>query len=125
MKKFDLEFKTQVKKLHQLTVYGRWLVVIGCWLTIGSVGIWGLRQEFSLWSEYFTWSAVRYGLYYNRFYTICLATCIALTAAVLTWQSRNILQGIPAREIYRLEQQVKKIRATGPTHPLWKWVCKS
>jgi len=125
MKKFDREFTLQVKKLHQLTVYGRWLVVLSCWFILGPIGFWGLRQEFALWLEHFTWSAVRYGLYYNRFSTICLATCIGVTAAVLSWQSRNILQGIPDREIYRLQQQVKKIRATGPTHPLWKWVCKS
>ncbi|MDJ0723586.1 MAG: hypothetical protein QNJ38_00575 [Prochloraceae cyanobacterium] len=125
MKQLDRKFKSEIKKLHQLTVYGRWLFVLGCWLTLGTAGIWGLRQEFSLWLEDFTWIAVRYGLYYNRFSSICLATCIGVTAAVLTWQSRNILQGIPQKEIYRLKQQVKKIRATGPAHPLWKWVCKS
>ena len=125
MTKFDRKFKLQVQKLHQLTVYGRWLVVLVCWLTLGPMGFWGLHQEFSLWLENFTWTAVRYALYYNRLSTICLAACIGVSAAVLTWQSRNILLGIPAREIYRLERQVKAIRAQGPTHPLWKWVCKS
>lgn len=125
MTKFDPELQKQVQKLHRLTVYGRWLVVIGSWLLLGPPGIWGLREEFSLWFEYFSWPALRYGLYYNRIAAICLATCIGMTAAVLVWQSRNILIGISDRELYRLEKQVKQIRATGPTHPLWRWVCKS
>ncbi len=123
MKSVDLEFKKQVQRLHQLTVCARWLVVLCCWISLGSLGIWGLRQEISLWLEYFTWAAVRYGLYYNRLPTFCLALCIGMTVAVLVWQSRNILRGIPAKERQYLEQQVKRIRASGPSHPLWKWVC--
>jgi hypothetical protein len=112
----------QVEKLHQLTIYGRWLMVVLFWLTLGLLGIWGLRSEFPLWREYFTWSAVRYGLAFNRLSAMSLAFCIGMTAAVLVWQSKVILWGLSDRERYRLEQEVMKIRSAGPSHPLWKWI---
>ncbi|AFZ30844.1 hypothetical protein Glo7428_2332 [Gloeocapsa sp. PCC 7428] len=120
----DTTFKQQVEKLHQLTVYGRWLFVGILWLTIGLLSLWGLREEIALWRQYFTWVAVRYGLYYNPIPTLGLAICIGMTLSVLIWQSRNILWGIPSQEKRRLEQQVHRIRQQGATHPLWKWVCR-
>lgn len=118
----DPSLKRQVQRLHKLSVYGRWVFVVACWLSLGSLGIWGLRGEISLWQEHFTWAAVRYGLVYNRLPTFCLVFCVAITVAVLVWQSQTILRGISTREKQRLEKQVKKIRASGPTHPLWKWI---
>ncbi|PPS39638.1 hypothetical protein [Chroococcidiopsis sp. TS-821] len=120
----DTTFKQQVEKLHQLTVCGRWLFVGILWLTVGSLSLWGLRGEIALWRQYFTWVAVRYGLYYNPIPTLGLAICIGMTLGVLLWQSRNILLGIPAQEKRRLEQQVNRIRQQGASHPLWKWVCR-
>jgi hypothetical protein len=119
----DETFAQQVQKLHQLTVYGRWLFVGFLWLTIAPVCLWNLRQEITLWREYFTWVAVRYGLFYHPLSTLGLAFCIGMTVAVLVWQSRNILVGLPQQEKQRLEKQVWRIRQQGPTHPLWKWVC--
>lgn len=121
----DSNFRQQVQKLHQLTVYGRWLLVGILWLTIGALSLWGLRGEIVLWRQYFTWVAVRYGLYYNPFSTFGLALCIGMTLSVLVWQSRNIILGLPQQEKQRLEKQVHRIRQQGPTHPLWKWVCQS
>lgn len=120
----DTTFKQQVHKLHQLTVYGRWLFIGILWLTVGSLSLWGLRGEIALWQQYFTWVAVRYGLYYNPIPTLGLAICIGMTLGVLVWQSRNILWGISSQEKRRLEQQVQRIRQQGPSHPLWKWVCQ-
>ena len=120
----DPIFKQQVQKLHYLTVYGRWLVVALLWLTIGSLSLWSLRSEIALWQQYFTWVAVRYGLFYNPLPTFGLALCIGMTVSVLVWQSRNILLGLPQQEQQRLEQQVHKIRQQGPSHPLWKRVCQ-
>ena len=121
----DPNFRRQVERLHQLTVYGRWIFVASCWLTLGSFGIWGLRGEISLWLENFTWTAVRYGLAYNPVPTFCLAFCIGITAAVLVWQSSNILRGgISGKQRRQLEKKVQTIQASGPSHPLWKWVCK-
>lgn len=120
----DADFKQQVQKLHQLTVVGRWLVVGLLWLSVGSLSLWGLRYEIALLRQYFTWVAVRYGLYYNPIPTFGLALCVGMTVGVLVWQSRNILLGLPLPEQRRLEQQVCRIRQQGPSHPLWKWVCQ-
>lgn len=119
----DPIFKQQVQKLYQLTVYGRWLVVALLWLTVGSLSLWGLRSEIALLLQYFTWVAVRFGLYYNPLPTLGLTFCIVMTISVIVWHSRNILLGLPPQEQKRLEQQVHKIRQQGATHPLWKWIC--
>ncbi|MGF1478158.1 MAG: hypothetical protein ACFB4I_01525 [Cyanophyceae cyanobacterium] len=118
------ELNKQIQKLHRLTVWSRWLLVLGCWLCLGTISIWSLRSEIVLWQQYFTWTAVRYAIIYNRLPAFCLAFCIGITAAVLVWQSLNIVRGLSAKEKYRLAQQVQKIRLAGPSHPLWKWVCK-
>jgi hypothetical protein len=68
---------------------------------------------------------VRYALAFNYWASIGLAFCVAITGAVLVWQSRNIILGLSPREKLRLEQQVRKIRAKGPGHPLWRWILKS
>ncbi|WP_017319280.1 hypothetical protein [Mastigocladopsis repens] len=119
----DPSFAKQVQKLHQLQVYSRWLFVSFLWLTIAPVCVWDLRSEIALWRQYFTWVAVRYGLYYHTLATLGLSFCLGTTLAVLVWQSRNILFGLPQQEKQRLEQQVGRIRQQGPSHPLWRWVC--
>jgi hypothetical protein len=119
----DAYFIQQVARLHQLTVYGRWLFAVCLWLLIAPICLWDLRAEISLWQQYFTWSAVRYGLFFHPFATLGLAFCIGMTVSVLVWQSRNILVGLPQPEKQRLERQVYRIRQQGPSHPLWKWVC--
>ncbi len=118
----DPNFQIEVQRLHKLTVYGRWLTVIFLWISVGSLSIWGLRDEIALWIEYLTWAAVRYGLYFHRWPTLGLGLCLGMTLAVLTWQGRNLVWGLPLREKQRLEEQVRHIREQGPSHPLWKWV---
>lgn len=120
----DPNFAAEVQRLHQLTVYGRWFFVAFLWVCVAPVSLWGLRREIGLWLEHFTWAAVRYGLIYNRLPALGLGLCVAATLAVLTWQSRNVIFGLPLREKQRLEQQVRRIRQQGASHPLWKWVCK-
>lgn len=122
--KQDPKFQQQVQKLHQITVYSRWLFVGLLWLAIAPVSLWSLRSEIALLKQYFTWTAVRFALYYHPLPTFGLALCIGMTISVLVWQSRNILLGLPTNEQQRLEQQVSKIRQQGSTHPLWKWVCQ-
>lgn len=119
----DPMFKRRVQRLHELTVYGRWLVVSILWLTVAPLSLWGWRYELSLLRSQFTWIALRYSIVYNRLPALGLGLCIAITLAVLVWQSRNILLGIPQQEQRRLEQQVRRICQQGPSHPLWKWVC--
>ncbi|WP_414549082.1 hypothetical protein [Anabaena sp. CCY 0017] len=119
----DTTFTQQVQRLHQLTVYGRWFFVGCLWLTIAPFSLWNLRGELVILQQYFTWVAVRYGLFYNPLSTLGLAVCIGTTVSTLVWQSRNILLGLPQREQQRLEKQVFRIRQQGQTHPLWKWIC--
>ncbi|HEY9635316.1 MAG TPA: hypothetical protein V6D14_18075 [Coleofasciculaceae cyanobacterium] len=120
----DPTFKAQVKRLHRLTVYGRWTLVMFLWMTLAPWSLWGLRYEISLLRSYFTWVALRYGIIFNPVPAISLAFCIGMTGAVLIWQSRNIFLGIPHQEQKRLERQVRRICQQGASHPLWKWICK-
>ncbi|MEL6162326.1 MAG: hypothetical protein AAFY21_09695 [Cyanobacteria bacterium J06641_2] len=120
----DSSFNQQVQRLHELTVYGRWLVVIFLWLTVAPLCLWELRTEIELLREYFTWASVRYGLFFHPFAALGLGLCVGMTLSVLMWQSRNILFGMPVAEKQRLEKQVYRIRQQGSSHPLWKWVCK-
>ncbi len=120
----DPTFKAQVKRLHQLTVYGRWLLVGILWLTLAPLSLWGWQYELSLMRSHFTWAALRYAIVYNRIPALGLAFCIGMTVAVLVWQSRNVIFGLPPQEQHRLEQQVRRIYQQGPSHPLWKWIGK-
>lgn len=112
-----------VQRLHRLTVYGRWTVVVALWLTLGLISLWQLRFRIQLLMDYFTWVAVRYGLAYHQGAAFGLSVCVGMTAAVLVWHSRNLLFGLPKQEQVRLQQQAARIRQQGPTHPLWRWVC--
>lgn len=118
----DPKLRSAVQRLHQVTVYGRWLVVLGLWLTVGSFSLWGLRYPISLMRDYFTWAALRYGLVYHPISAIGLGLCIGMTISVLVWQSRNILFGLPPAEQQRLEKMVLRIHQQGVSHPLWRWV---
>ena len=119
----DPRLQAEVQRLYQLTLYGRWLVIGGLWLTVGSFSLWSLRDSIQQWFEYFTWAAVRYAFAFNRLAAVGLGVCIGTTFAVLLSQSRVILWGLPAHEHQRLSQQVMRIRVQGSTHPLWQRVC--
>ncbi|MFO7140528.1 hypothetical protein B9T16_02155 [Arthrospira sp. PCC 8006] len=118
----DPVLKNQMKRLHELIVWSRWLVIILLWLVIGSLSLWGMRSDISLLMEHFTWATVRHGLFHNRLSAIGLGICLGMTTSTLLWQSRNILIGFPPSYRQRLERQVLKIRQQGSTHPLWRWV---
>lgn len=119
----DPVFQRQVERLHHLTVWGRWIFAISMWLIVAPLSLWGLRYPISLMIEYFTWAALYYGLYFHPVPALGLAFCLAMTTAILIWQSRNILFGLPKREQQRLVKQVLYIRKQGQSHPLWKFVC--
>jgi len=122
----DPTFILQVEKLHRLTVYARWTLVSFTWLVIGLPSLWGLRSDLELMLAEFTWASLRYtlSLYYSPLPTMGLIFCISITTAVLFWQSRNILFGMPQEEKNRLEQQLLRIRQQGSSHPMWKWICQ-
>lgn len=115
-------FEQQVQRLHQLTVWSRWVFVLACWLILVPLGLWNLREEIELIQDHFTWTAVRFGLAYHLFATLCLSFSLGMTAAVLVWQSRNILKGLPISEKRQLIKRVEKIQGIGPKHPLWRWL---
>lgn len=112
----------QIENLHELTLLTRGLVVAILWLTIGLFSLWKLRHEIALWIDYFTWSAVRYALAYNRLSALGLGLCLGITVGGLVWESRNILWGISSHEKKRLEKQVYQILKQGNRHPLWNWI---
>lgn len=118
----DLELARQMQKLHQLTVYGRWAFVTLLWLLVAPWSVWSLQREIILGQQHFTWVLVRYAIAYNRLPSLALAFCVAMTTAVLVWQTRNILFGLPKAEKQRLQQQVIKISQQGKSHPLWKFI---
>ncbi|MFM7407194.1 MAG: hypothetical protein ACKO3K_11160 [Cuspidothrix sp.] len=120
----DPNFTQQVQKLHRLTVYGRWLFVVGLWVFIAPFCIWDLQTAISLLYQYFTWVALRYMIIFHPLSSLGLSFCIAMTTSVLVWQSRNILWGLPLEEQQHLQKQVYRIRQQGSSHPLWKWVCE-
>jgi hypothetical protein len=119
----DSAFSQQVQRLHQLTVYGRWIFASFLWLTVGLWSLWGLRYPISLVLEHFTWAAIRYGLMFDLPHAVGLFLCIGVTAGILVWQGRNWLIGLPKRDRDRLERQVLRIRSQGNSHPLWSLVC--
>jgi hypothetical protein len=118
----DPLFRSQVDRLHRVTVYARWIFAGILWLTVGSISLWGLRYPISLIREYFTWAAVRYGLVFNPYPAFGLFLCLGVTLGIVIWQTRNWLFGLPKQERKRLEQAVLRIRQQGPSHPLWKFV---
>lgn len=120
--KLDANFRAAVQRLHRLTVYARWAVAALLWSTLGTLSLWNLKETISLLQQYFTWSALRYGLAYHLLAAIGLSLCVGVTVSTLVWQSRNVLFGLPQSEQQRLEKQVLKIRQQGQSHPLWKWL---
>ncbi|MFQ4137453.1 hypothetical protein PGN35_014145 [Nodosilinea sp. PGN35] len=99
----------------------RWWTTSGLlWLTVAPLSLWNLRPELAQLRQYFTWSAVRLGLAYNRPAAIGLGLCVGLTVALLVAESRYILWGMTKDERRRLEQLCDRITAQGPSHPLWR-----
>lgn len=119
------EFERQVLRLHELTVWGRWLFILGCWLVVLPLALWTLRAEFALWRSHFTVAALRYAIQYNLPAALAIGACVGLTLSTLLWQSANILWGFPPEYRKHLERRVTRIRTSGRRHPLWRWVMES
>ncbi|MEL6327390.1 MAG: hypothetical protein AAFQ61_10870 [Cyanobacteria bacterium J06626_23] len=117
---FDMEYALEA--LRQRTLRNWWRLTMGLWLTVGLWSLWQLRDEFALWMQYFTWTAVRYSLAYNRLAALGLGLCVGLTVATLVSESRHIIWGLSKGERARLEKQLTLIHRQGPSHPLWRLV---
>ena len=120
----DPTFEQEIERLRQCIIQTWWRVIGILWLTVGLFSVWGLRFEIQKWRDYFTWTAVRYGLAYNPIYSFGLALCVGLTVSILISESRHILFGLAKAERRRLEKQLHYIRQQGPSHPFWKSVVR-
>lgn len=99
----------------------RWWTISGLlWLTVAPLSLWSLRPDIARLQQYFTWSAVRLGLAYNRPAAVGLGLCLGLTVALLVAESRYMLFGFTPAERQRLEKLCDRITAQGPSHPLWQ-----
>lgn len=110
----------EIEALRQAMMRSWWWVCLALWLSVGVLSLWWLRSGLQELREYFTWSAVRYMLYYERRAAIGLGLCYGLTLALLVSESRHILWGLSAGERSRLHTRLHKIRNQGPSHPQWK-----
>lgn len=101
----------------------RWWTVSGLlWLTVAPLSLWSLRSEIAQLRQYFTWSAVRIDLAYNRPAALGLGLCVGLTVALLLAESRYILWGMTKAERQQLQRLSDRIDAQGPSHPLWRQI---
>ncbi|BAU44735.1 hypothetical protein [Leptolyngbya sp. O-77] len=121
----DSDFQAEVERLHQHWMNMRWRWLRLLWLAVVPLSLWHLRDEIALWRQYFTWTAVRYGLIYHPLAATGLILCASLTVSTLLWQSCTLLFGIPTDYRRRLSECVLEIRQRGPRHPLWRRVCQS
>ncbi|TVQ05826.1 MAG: hypothetical protein EA368_18455 [Leptolyngbya sp. DLM2.Bin27] len=109
-----------LQKLRAI-IMRRWWVVSGLlWLIVGSLSLWSLRPEIALLRQFFTWSAVRISLAYNRPAALGLGLCVGLSVALLVAESRYLLWGMTNDEQRRLELLLHRIEARGAAHPLWR-----
>jgi hypothetical protein len=99
----------------------RWWWVSGLlWVTVAPLSLWSLRADIALLRQYFTWSAVRMALAYNRPAAFGLGLCVGLTVALLVAESRYLLFGMTKAERERLTRLADRITTQGPSHTLWR-----
>ena len=108
-----------LERLRILVLRRWWWRTLVLWLTIGTLSLWSLRKELAVLQQHFTWTAVRYGLAYNRLAAVGLGLCIGLTVALLVGESRHILFGLSNTERQRLQKLQHQIEQQGHDHPLW------
>lgn len=116
----DSTHQIYLVRLRALLMRRWWLTTGGLWLTVGLLSLWSLRAEFAQIQQYFTWTAVRYGLAYNRLSAAGLGLCVGLTVALLLSESRYLLFGLSKAEQQQLEQLLRRINHQGNRHPLWR-----
>mgnify|MGYP006277042209 FL=1 len=109
-----------LERLRLLVLRRWWWRALALWLTVGCLSLWSLWEELALLGQHFTWTALRYGLAYNRLAAAGLGLCVGLTVALLVGESRHILFGLSHSERQRLQRLHHQIERQGQGHPLWK-----
>jgi hypothetical protein len=115
----DPQYQRQIEQLRRTLLRRWWRNSTFLWLTLGSFSLWSLRGEWATLRQYFTWTAVRYAVAYNRLAALGLGLCVGLTVALLVAESRHILFGLTRAEQQRLDRLHQEIQAQGARHPLW------
>lgn len=115
----DPQYHRQIERLRVILLRRWWRTSLLLWLTVGSLSLWSLRGEWAMLRQYFTWTAVRYVIAYNRLASLGLGLCVGLTVALLVAESRHIVFGLTRSERQRLNQLHHQVLQQGPTHPLW------
>jgi hypothetical protein len=122
MRYSHLNLSLELQRLRLLAIYKRWVAVAVCWSILAPLGVWELRAEIELWRDYFTWTAVRYGLAYHPLAALCLLFCFGITLSTLVLHCEYRWGAISPREKTRLEQHLGAIAQLSPRHPLRRWV---
>ncbi|MEO0533901.1 MAG: hypothetical protein AAF215_08530 [Cyanobacteria bacterium P01_A01_bin.123] len=120
----ESSFNQDLERLQHVTMSAWWGLCTLLWLTVGGFSLWVLRHEVAQLQAYFTWTQIRYGLAYNRLPSLGLGLCVGLTVGILISQSRHILFGWSEKENRRLRELLMRIYKQGPSHPLWRFVCR-
>ena len=121
----DTATEKAIEALRQHSLTAWWRLTVGVWFTIGPLTLWQLREEISLLLDYFTWTAVYYGLKYNFLGALGFFVCVGLASTLLIREIRHLTLGLSPIERKRLENQLSKIRRQGDSHPLWSLVNRS
>jgi hypothetical protein len=79
-----------------------WWFTLGLWLTVGVASLWTLRRTWLQVADYFTWTAIRYGLAFNPLAAVGLGLCLGLTVALLVKEARFLLFGLTRKERHDL-----------------------
>jgi hypothetical protein len=111
-----------LEKMRVIIMRRWWATSCLLWVSVGSLSLWSLRPDIAQLRQYFTWSALRLSLAYNRPAAVGLGLCVGLTVALLVAESRYILFGATSMEQQRLRTLAHRIEAQGPSHPLWRQI---
>ncbi len=113
----------EVQKLLETYQNGLYGLLVLVWLVIGIPSLFALRDHIRRLLEYFTWTAVKYMLFYKPgLASLGLLFCVAVTLYVLLTQSRLEVFGLFESERDSLDFVVSRIQRLRSNHPLRRWL---
>ncbi|MGQ9838393.1 MAG: hypothetical protein ACUVRV_10610 [Cyanobacteriota bacterium] len=114
------------RRLLRLYHGGSFIFLGLLWLLIGIPSLWALRADLGRLLNYFTWTGLRYALFYRPGWpTLGLLLCVSFTVGILIAQSRYELFGLYPIERIMLEQQSRWILSFPVQHPLRRWLVRT